>query len=292
MRSKRILLLALFAAAVFFTAPACELSGTATSGQSQPENTKRQLFSGIEYQRVVESSPRPMVIHIVTVDLKKNGVQAIVTPPTDANANRPLTARTTSEFLEDHGVQLAINGDSFSPWYDWGPLGYSPKSGESVKPNGIAAYQGTIYGEDSEEHTLYITRTGRATIDMPPDNIFQAISGNPRLLQAGNIVEFSNNDIEPRSAVGVTRSGEKLILVVVDGRQEGYSEGVTLAELAQILRDHRAWDAINLDGGGSSTLVMADKDGNPILLNSPIHQGRPGNERPVGNHIGIFAKDN
>ena len=48
---------------------------------------------------------------------------------------------------------------------------------------------------------------------------------------------------------------------------------------------------LNLDGGGSSTLVAEDEKKNPVLLNSPIH-GRlpPGKERPVANHLGIFAR--
>jgi exopolysaccharide biosynthesis protein len=61
--------------------------------------------------------------------------------------------------------------------------------------------------------------------------------------------------------------------------------------LAEIMLENGARDAMNMDGGGSSTLVMADKNGNPVVLNSPIHLGRPGTERPVANQLGIFARN-
>ncbi|MBK8026408.1 MAG: phosphodiester glycosidase family protein [Chloroflexi bacterium] len=97
------------------------------------------------------------------------------------------------------------------------------------------------------------------------------------------------NDLHPRTAVAVDQSGRHLILLVVDGRQANYSEGATLDEAANLLLEFGAWDAINLDGGGSTTLVIADSAGNPVQLNSPIHTHVPGRERPVGNHLGLIA---
>jgi exopolysaccharide biosynthesis protein len=85
------------------------------------------------------------------------------------------------------------------------------------------------------------------------------------------------------------RRGKKLIILVIDGRQSGYSEGATLTELAELIREYGAYHAMNLDGGGSSTLVMQGQDGRPILLNSPIDQQVRGRERAVGNHLGVFA---
>ena len=78
---------------------------------------------------------------------------------------------------------------------------------------------------------------------------------------------------------------------VIDGRQPNFSEGVTLEELAAIIRAHGGWTALHLDGGGSSTLAREDADGRPSVVNAPIH-GRhpPGRERPVANHLGVFAR--
>src|SRR3990172_8361659 len=280
-------------AVVLLTSLACDLSGlNPTNVQiGQPEPEKRQLFQGITYERIVSQDPRPMVIHVVTIDLKGNGIKTLVTPG-DPDQSRPLSAKRTTQFLADNKLQLAINGDTFTPWQDLGPLGYSPQPGERVTPNGFAASKGVVYAQDSDEQpTLYIYQNNKASMNALIGKVYNAVSGFPLLLWNGNIADgLNSSDIDPRTAVGLNRAGNKLIIVIVDGRQPGYSEGATYAELAQILLDHKAWSGMNLDGGGSSTLVIEGENGEPEILNSPIHQHIPGNERPVGNHLGFWAK--
>ncbi len=88
------------------------------------------------------------------------------------------------------------------------------------------------------------------------------------------------------------KSREHFLIFVVDGRQPNYSEGIPLPELAEIAIKHGADIALNLDGGGSSTLVKEGADGEAVVLNSPIHlRVPPGRERPVANHLGIFAPE-
>jgi exopolysaccharide biosynthesis protein len=111
------------------------------------------------------------------------------------------------------------------------------------------------------------------------------------LLSQGHPEEGLNDEaLEPRTAVGVNKNGRRLYLVVVDGRQPLYSEGATLQVLAGLLKDFGAYYAMNLDGGGSSTLVMEGADGEAIILNSPIDSYIPGRERPVANHLGVYLK--
>ena len=93
--------------------------------------------------------------------------------------------------------------------------------------------------------------------------------------------------IYPRAAVAVDATGRTLIFAVVDGKQPGFSEGMSLPELAELLRSRGAYHAINLDGGGSVTLVARDKSGKAVALNSPIHTRIPGRQRPVANQFGI-----
>ncbi len=67
------------------------------------------------------------------------------------------------------------------------------------------------------------------------------------------------------------------------------TRGVTLAELGDLLKGFGAHDALNLDGGGSTALVIEGPDGSPELLNRPC--GLPvGVERRVANHLGVFAQ--
>ncbi len=82
-----------------------------------------------------------------------------------------------------------------------------------------------------------------------------------------NVGNHSIQGDQPRTAVGVIDSNH-LVFVVVDGRAEGYSEGVTLPELAEIFVGLGAVTAYNVDGGGSSTMVF---DG--ALVNDPLGKG-------------------
>ncbi len=90
------------------------------------------------------------------------------------------------------------------------------------------------------------------------------------IVSEGRLVTDPNNlTLNPRTAIGTDQSGTVAWLVVVDGRQPGYSEGVNLHELGQIMLDLGCWQATNMDGGGSSVMAMADDDGELRLLNTP-----------------------
>lgn len=230
-----------------------------------------------------------MAIHVFTVDLTAPGIRLLVTPG-EAEASLPLKARTTSEYLEEFDLQLAVNGSGFNPWFDLGLL-YYPHSGNAVKPYGWAASQGTVYAEGSStSNVLYLYKNNTASINIPFGEMYNAISGLPLLAAGGEARPHLGGSPEPRTAIGLTMDRRKLIIVVVDGRQPGYSEGATLDELAELMLEYNAFTALNLDGGGSSTLVVEGPNGEAQVVNSPIHQGIPGNERPVGNHLGIYAQ--
>jgi Phosphodiester glycosidase len=109
-------------------------------------------------------------------------------------------------------------------------------------------------------------------------NVFDAVGGAPMLLRNGSPVNVcSSCPRNPRTAVGVTASG-KILLVVVDGRSRR-SRGATLVEMRNIMRDLGAVTALNLDGGGSSEMVV---DGE--VVNDPSD----GHERHITNAILIL----
>ena len=93
----------------------------------------------------------------------------------------------------------------------------------------------------------------------------------------------------PRTVIGVDFGPDRLVIIVVDGRQPFYSEGATLTQLADLMIDYGVYTAMNMDGGGSSTLVIEDQWGNAQVLNSPIDSQIPGRERPVANHLGVYV---
>jgi Phosphodiester glycosidase len=276
---------------------AASLAGAAwwrSAGRPQPAPTSQELFSGVSYSREVRNSPRPMVVHTLLVDLRDPGVRLLVTPG-DPDAEHSLRARTTSDFLEEFDLQVAVNGDGFQPWYSNTIFSYYPHKGDPIDPTGLAASQGTQYAPaNGAEPTLYISRTNRARFNEPIGGMYNAISGLLMLAAGGKLLpevpEAEGANIpQPRTAVGLDKNSRHLIIVVVDGRQPGYSEGISLVELAELLIEKGAFYAMNMDGGGSSTMVSASKSGKARLLNSPIDQRIPGRERPVGNHLGIYA---
>ncbi|MBO6793139.1 MAG: phosphodiester glycosidase family protein [Balneolaceae bacterium] len=125
------------------------------------------------------------------------------------------------------------------------------------------------------------------------NDAYLGVGGGPILVKGDSVNVSYNEEIfwgsgvgrdnpDPRTAVGYTPDG-KAILMVVDGRQGSVTVGVSLTELAQIMIDLGATEAINLDGGGSSQMVIGDQ-----LINRP---GGSRFERPVATFLAIMPAD-
>lgn len=265
-----------------------------TRGRPAPIPTKETLFEGVTYRRMVDYFPNAMIAHVIIIDTKTKGIQFLVTPA-DSKSETPLNARTTSQFLEEFGVQIAINGDGFSPWWSRSPADYYPHAGDPVAPLGFTASNGDDYWQgvelaQGERPTLYISRRNAMNFNDRPNRVYSAISGDRMLvLQGKPAPDLDDIEREPRTAIGLNKNGRYLYLVVVDGRQPFYSAGITFADLARLLIDQGAHTAMSLDGGGSSTLVIEGENGQPVILNSPIDNYIPGRERPVANHFGVYV---
>jgi hypothetical protein len=114
-----------------------------------------------------------------------------------------------------------------------------------------------------------------------------AVGGSPILFDGVPVAGLDDSKREPRSAVGVSADGRRMWMLTVDGRQSD-SVGVTLRELASLLREMGVDDALNLDGGGSSTLVHREPDESEVtIVNDPAGSA----PRMVPNGIGVFNGD-
>lgn len=269
----------------------------AYTNRRQPPPTRRVLFRGITYQREVRQTPVPCVIHVVTVQLDDPEISLLVTPG-DPKAKRPLRAMLTSQFLRKYHAQVAINGDFFFPWWSRNPWDYYPHLGDPVELEGIAASRGTLYSQGGERWkfpALFLDKNnvGRFNKVHELGSFYNILSGIYMILEDSSFClprrSPYTTDRQPRTAIALDRNGRQMILCVIDGRQPGYSAGATIEETADVLRRHGGHDALNLDGGGSTTLVVEGDDGKPLILNCPIDNRIPGRERPVANHLGIFA---
>lgn len=262
----------------------------------RPEAIHAAVFEGITYIREIRRDPRPLVVHVMKIAIDAPGIGFLVTPG-EPTQGRQLRARTTSQFLEEFQVQTAMNAGFSYPWYACGPLWYYPHTGDPVNVYGLTFSRGQQYAWPEQGYsTIYFSQDNRVSIDEPIAPVYHALSGMAVFLKDGrcnpNLPALMHPyEPSPRTAIALDRSKRKLLIFVVDGRQPNYSEGASLLELADIAVQYGAYTALNLDGGGSSTLVIEGSDGRPQLLNSPIH-GRipPGRERPVANHLGIFAR--
>jgi exopolysaccharide biosynthesis protein len=144
----------------------------------------------------------------------------------------------------------------------------------------LAAAQGTAAG--NELATLSVGETVRLGWSFGFRGVLDVIGGYPMLMSNGVVVAKDCTESlcmrHPRTAVGIRADG-KLLLVVVDGRQTGWSVGMTLVELANLMKYLGAATAMNMDGGGSSTMVVKG-----VVKNRPSD----GTERAVTNSILIL----
>ena len=123
----------------------------------------------------------------------------------------------------------------------------------------------------------------RITADVTlSEDVAVAITGNTYILRDGVRISRDDVDLHPRTAVGTDRDTGQLFLVVVDGRQE-LSRGLTMKEMAQLFETLGAEDALNLDGGGSSIMLVRQPDGSLAVANSPSD----GHPRPVANGLEV-----
>jgi hypothetical protein len=141
----------------------------------------------------------------------------------------------------------------------------------------LAAKPGTSQGNQLK--TLSADEKVRLLWSYRWPGVMDLMGGVPSLMQGGSVVaKACSADLcnrHPRTGVG-RRSDGKLLFVVVDGRRTGWSIGYTLVEFAQLFKWLGAVDAVNLDGGGSSTMVV-----NGAIKNRPSD----GSERAIVNSL-------
>lgn len=260
-----------------------------------PIGLKWKYFGGtVRYIREVYTEPRKMIVNILVIDTKTDHkLKFLVTPPAYDNDAAPSCAMSTSEFLKGSKLQFAVNGDGYTHVNPADVPNLScPNNRDLLNPNSYVASLGKVYSQRWDNRPImFINKKNEITYNEPKGSVYNAISGDRMLVKNGEIpAGLDNTVLHPRTAAGSNANGRYLILIVVDGRQPGYSEGCTLYELAEMMiKFGGVENAINLDGGGSSAMVI-EKNGEPDVVNSPIEGGIAGRERLVATHLGISVK--
>jgi len=235
------------------------------------------------------TTPYPGIQHLYRTDATPNHIHAIKVDLTAATIRLHATKtadrqKTVSAFAAQYGCVVATNADFFS-YQGYGTIGLAVGATERWPNSTDTADEGTVaIGRDNRiEISL-----PQDIVDPPADWMSEVVSGHPLLVDGGVVsadtnctTSFCNRN--PRTAAGLSQDGHTLFLVVVDGRST-VSLGMSLRELADLMVELGAWRALNLDGGGSSTLFVANEGG---VQNTPSD----GMERVVGNHLGVAVVD-
>ena len=256
------------------------------------------LFRGVDHAVGTNTPdathPRLQVVHCMRLDLTDPDLRLFTTPHCTNNCGNDTIGTTTSLFLQAHEVQMAVNGNFF------GPADQAVGTPEDVF--GLAISQGKVVSpaNDSAHAAVFLFTTNNQAIfvatNWPPTNttgIYTAFAGNVALVVKGKNYGSTSvipSDIDPRTAAGLSLDRRYLYLITIDGRQAGYSDGSTFFETGEWLIQFGSYDGINLDGGGSATMVMAQCTGKALRLNKPSYFAAYGRERTVGHNIGVYAK--
>jgi exopolysaccharide biosynthesis protein len=280
--------------AVFFTV-AFLLCGCAWSRQ------KSDSSPPVVYGHVVSRHPK-LTIHVVTVNLSDSRVSVRVArggPDPDGDGPWTTTLEPVSEIASRENFDVAINGDFFLAQGTRDIEGRNTKyvRGKFATPEGLAMTDGELWHRPAKalpylaitaHHTAQFG-DGLLTEQLDP-TLRQIVSGSQIIVTNGRALDYTSRfatNRNPRTAAGIDRTGTKLILMVVDGRQPKLSIGMTLHELAREMVRQGAYNAINLDGGGSSTMVYRNPKTHALkVVNSPSDT----KERAVAEALGITVR--
>ena len=229
----------------------------------------------IRVQPIVQTNP-PLHAVVAKIDLTDPRVQVVICPggpDPDGPGPWETILRTPSDIARENHLDLAINGGYFAhlaPIDD--PTKYS--AGDPARAENLVMIDGKIVTAQHSGYSLGIDAKNHATIGKADDVLAThpqfMISGSAQIVVDGQaVVSAKCNTPAPRTAVGLSEDGRTLILLVVDGRRPEWGLGLTDKALAEEMIRLGAFNAIELDGGGSSAMVSKSEDGRYRVLNRP-----------------------
>ena len=232
--------------------------------------------------------------YLACVDLTDPALDVVVTSPTGTGCE--ATPTRTDTWRAANAINLAINanfygavsgscldivglsvsnGTTVSPYRQFGanpdPALVFRASGAEIGYVGPSSLAGIIDA---------VAGVGPSTTDTDPGTLLVTAGVN-----TGATARVDPANRNPRTAVGLTQDRTQLIIAVIDGRQANWSVGMTLPELADLLIERGVWNAINLDGGDSSSFVYQAPGTSTVIANRPSGSGNQ--HRAVANHLGF-----
>ena len=273
-------------------------AGTNTENQTAADKASESTTAtsnteAATQKTVTDTSYKDGNVDITITTVRKNNTTVYVADVKLSNSNYLKTAlaydsfgtnvtETTSSMASNNNAILAVNGDYYG----------ADRSGYVIK-NGVI-YRNTVRS-DSNYPDLAVYKDGSFKIiyetdvtaeQLLADGVVNLFAFGPSLIENGNITVDQNTEVRqamtknPRTAIGIVDSNH-YILVVSDGRTSE-SEGLSLYELAEVMKEYGATTAYNIDGGGSSTMYF-----NGSIINKPTTNGHNISEREVSDIVYI-----
>ena len=280
-------------------------------------------YDGITRLERTESAPRTLRMQIVQIDLTARKLSFKVTPP---NGALDTIRQTTLDFLTQEHAQLGVNAHFFVPYpstnIEANLVGLAASQGvlfSPFEPQPVAVgYADQSYAIvpfapalniDSDNHASVVHRDpgfadNRHVLESVA--LWNVVSGSAQILSNGLVtvpaygapggLNATNGystahswyaQLRARTTIGLTRGGQTLVLFTVD--EAGGSAGMTVEEVAELLRrDYDVYNALNLDGGGSTTLALQD----PLTHSNSVVNAPSGSlpGRAVGSNLAVFAQ--
>jgi len=279
-------------------------------------------FAGITHIVRIETVPHAIRMHIIQIDLSAPGLRFALTSP---SGSREVVRETTAAFLTRQHAQIAINAHFFLPFPStdteaW-VIGLAASEGRV-----FSAFETPqqSYALVADAPALNIDRQNRASIVhrditkpdglhvLEPVELWTTVAGAAQIVTDGKVTipvyrdeshptgaltpggprNYSNANswydvVTARSAIGLSRDNRTLTMFTVDAA--GGSNGMRVSDVAAILaKDYGVWNALNLDGGGSTSLAMADPATGVVSLVNTSSDNPAG--RSVASSLAVFAR--
>lgn len=229
------------------------------------------LTDGVRYVKLTyrDGNGAPVIAYAAIADLSNftviNATPKYSDSATGVCATTPQAMKSAAE--AGYTVIAGVNADFFAMGGDNSPTGLCIKQGKVLKVSTSRPWFGIT------KEGVPVIGTGEQYENFYEGKLMEAVGGSNIILKNGFCNDLAvggdfGKTRHPRTAVGMTGNNE-LILLVVDGRQPSISNGASLTDLAYIMQMLGAEEALNLDGGGSSTFVTYTESAGYTVENSP-----------------------